>query len=53
LASFTAASTPIPWSSSWFQTASSFEADCSRPAIALLPVSTVNSAGTRGPTLKL
>jgi hypothetical protein len=28
-----AASTPMPWSSSWFQTASSFGAACSRFAV--------------------
>src|SRR3954465_6225441 len=42
-----AASTPTPWSSSWFQIASICGAACSRFAAASSPDSTVNSAATR------
>ena len=41
-ASLIAASTPMPWSSSWFHMASIFLCACSRLAATALPVSTVN-----------
>ncbi|TWH65971.1 hypothetical protein JD77_00914 [Micromonospora olivasterospora] len=43
----TAASTPMPWSSSWFQRASSFGSAWNKPVAACWPESAVNSAGRR------
>src|SRR5882757_8786596 len=47
-----AASTPMPWSSSWFHSASSRGAACSRFAATRCPPAAVKSAACRGPTLK-
>ena len=47
-----AASTPMPWSSSWFHTASSRGAACSRFAVTRWPPCAVKSAACRGPTEK-
>ncbi len=43
-ASLMAASTPMPWSSSWFQMASIFLCACSRLLATCVPDSTVNLA---------
>jgi hypothetical protein len=47
-----AASTPMPWSSSWFHTASSRGAACSKLAVTRCPPCAVKSAAWRGPTVK-